>query len=408
MTERLSEENGFLRAILANPADSGLRLVYADWLEERSDPRAAFVRLGAELVALPLKDGRRAELKSRLEELGKRLGLDESWLVWLGVARTMPDGLTTPAPGLLHLPPLNGPGMRMPRTAAWASFSHDGARIYTCGDDPHIWVWNATGFRLERRIKTALPSLYGPALHPTLDHLAAGGADGTVRIWDLSSGKELLCPERHNGPASPVCFADGGKALASAGTDGTVRLTEVASGKRIGRLKRLGSDIHGLAAARTGLRLGAVHFRGVRVWDQDLQDLFRFDGLYYHGGEGQSDLALPGSGKDLWVTFRQEPGLRIWNLDRPGDPPHTADLGGPAFELAFSPDEKLVAVALYDEIVLLLAETRTEIGRWRAPHGTERWRSSVCGLSFSPDGRLLTSTDVAGGIWVWPVPYPGR
>jgi hypothetical protein len=135
--------------------------------------------------------------------------------------------------------------------------------------------------------------------------------------------------------------------------------------------------------------------------------VFRFDGLYYHGGVGQSDLAFSARGNDLWVTFRQAPHLRIWNLDGPGDVPwHTADLGGPAFELAFSLDEKLVAVALYDEIVLLLAETRTEIARWKAPDGSERQKSAVSGLSFSPDGRRLTSTDVAGGIWVWPVPYP--
>ena len=39
------EEEAFLRAIAANPADDGTRLVYADWLEERGDPRAEYIRL---------------------------------------------------------------------------------------------------------------------------------------------------------------------------------------------------------------------------------------------------------------------------------------------------------------------------------------------------------------------------
>jgi uncharacterized protein (TIGR02996 family) len=39
------EEEAFLRAIAANPVDDGTRLVYADWLEERGDPRAEYIRL---------------------------------------------------------------------------------------------------------------------------------------------------------------------------------------------------------------------------------------------------------------------------------------------------------------------------------------------------------------------------
>jgi uncharacterized protein (TIGR02996 family) len=39
------EEAAFLAAILENPQDRGLRHVYADWLEERGDPRADCLRL---------------------------------------------------------------------------------------------------------------------------------------------------------------------------------------------------------------------------------------------------------------------------------------------------------------------------------------------------------------------------
>jgi uncharacterized protein (TIGR02996 family) len=39
------EEKGFLRAIAADPADDRNRLIYADWLEERGDPRGEYIRL---------------------------------------------------------------------------------------------------------------------------------------------------------------------------------------------------------------------------------------------------------------------------------------------------------------------------------------------------------------------------
>ena len=43
------DDTAFQRAIRANPADTTLKLVYADWLQEHDDLRAEFVRLQVEL-----------------------------------------------------------------------------------------------------------------------------------------------------------------------------------------------------------------------------------------------------------------------------------------------------------------------------------------------------------------------
>src|SRR5215813_4740485 len=40
----LSDDEAFIRAILDAPGDDAPRLVYADWLDERGDPRGAFLR----------------------------------------------------------------------------------------------------------------------------------------------------------------------------------------------------------------------------------------------------------------------------------------------------------------------------------------------------------------------------
>jgi|SRR5262245_50726580 len=55
----MSEEAAFLRAILVNPLDEAPRLVYADWLDERADPKseqkATFLR---DLASLSTKRGK--------------------------------------------------------------------------------------------------------------------------------------------------------------------------------------------------------------------------------------------------------------------------------------------------------------------------------------------------------------
>lgn len=48
----MSEEQAFLSAIVANPEDQTAKLVYADWLEERGDPRAEVVRLKVQVASL--------------------------------------------------------------------------------------------------------------------------------------------------------------------------------------------------------------------------------------------------------------------------------------------------------------------------------------------------------------------
>jgi len=60
------DEAELIRAIITRPADDTVRLVCADWLEERGEgDRAAFIRVQIELARLPEGDPRRAELAER-------------------------------------------------------------------------------------------------------------------------------------------------------------------------------------------------------------------------------------------------------------------------------------------------------------------------------------------------------
>jgi uncharacterized protein (TIGR02996 family) len=74
----MSTEAGFLQAIQAAPNDIETRLVYADWLEDRGDPRAEFLRLHADLKPLPPDHPHRFPAEQELSRL--RVGLDPEWL----------------------------------------------------------------------------------------------------------------------------------------------------------------------------------------------------------------------------------------------------------------------------------------------------------------------------------------
>src|SRR5688572_20050324 len=65
----MASDDDFLRAILEDPGDDSLRLVYADWLEERGDPRGEFIRVQVELARMADDDPGRPDLEWREREL---------------------------------------------------------------------------------------------------------------------------------------------------------------------------------------------------------------------------------------------------------------------------------------------------------------------------------------------------
>jgi uncharacterized protein (TIGR02996 family) len=72
-------EEAFVSDIRANPDDDGVRLIYADWLEENGQSqRAEFIRVQIELARLADDDPRREALADRQDELLLAHG-DEWW-----------------------------------------------------------------------------------------------------------------------------------------------------------------------------------------------------------------------------------------------------------------------------------------------------------------------------------------
>src|SRR3954462_7787220 len=59
------EEAAFLDRVCADPDDDAPRLIFADWLDERGDPRGEFIRVQVALARIPPGDLRRDTLVDR-------------------------------------------------------------------------------------------------------------------------------------------------------------------------------------------------------------------------------------------------------------------------------------------------------------------------------------------------------
>lgn len=78
----MNHEQAFLQAIRDSPADDALRLIFADWLEERGDAaswaRAEFIRVQFALLDLPPEHPSRPQLEERERQL--LLANESDWL----------------------------------------------------------------------------------------------------------------------------------------------------------------------------------------------------------------------------------------------------------------------------------------------------------------------------------------
>jgi uncharacterized protein (TIGR02996 family) len=80
----MTHDDAFLLAILEDPDDDTPRLVYADWLEERGNPRGEFIRIQCQLANLPENDRKRNPLEERSVQLLQQHRSD-----WLGRLRSL-------------------------------------------------------------------------------------------------------------------------------------------------------------------------------------------------------------------------------------------------------------------------------------------------------------------------------
>jgi WD40 repeat protein len=294
------------------------------------------------------------------------------------------------------------------------AFAPDGETLaLSCGRNPVTGATPRDTIRLfdvatakERRSLPAHESyVYGIAVSPRGDLIASGGEDGTIRMWELRTGKLLRVngarhaaqsnvaireTMNHRAPfptLSPILalrFSTDGKTLTSTHANQTVCWWDVPTGKRLDSLTIPGGSTTTLTLSRDAKWLAAGSSEGgtIRLWDVAGQEVIREFG----GEEGVLCLSFSPDGK-LLAVGNTDATIRLWEAST-GKLLHRLENAGGGDGLAFSPDGRLLAAT----------GAKRTVRVWDVATGKERSRFALekaCNstLAFSPDSKRLAWGD---------------
>ncbi|MEW6498409.1 MAG: AAA-like domain-containing protein, partial [Cyanobacteriota bacterium] len=266
------------------------------------------------------------------------------------------------------------------------SFSTSGRRIITVGADGRVRIWDLSGRQIVEW-ESNRGSIWEMSFSPDRQLIATIGLDGTVGLWELP-GLELAHWNAHQGTVRCVTFSPDGRIIATVGDD-DVRLWNL-SGQQLAQWNTSQDKVvHGTFSPDGQGFATAGEDGTIRLWNLSGQQI---DQWKVDRG-GIIDVSFAPNGKQI-ATVSKSGKAKLWNLSGQ----QLVQFNYSPFlvgKVSFSPDGQHLVTAGLDSTIELWNNSGQQLAQLKGHKGLVR------SVSFRQDGQYLATGSADGTIRLW-------
>lgn len=233
------------------------------------------------------------------------------------------------------------------------SMALSGSRAVTGHSHGEVVIWDIEKAEKVASFKRNEAEVWSVTFAGSQDRVAASSHDWKVTLWDVNTPSQPLhVIDAHENSAQAVAFfaAPGRPMLASGGADKTVKLWNLASMEQVRRYRGHRDFVTDLSFSPNGRMLASAGLDGaIRLWSTSSRGLYRT--LHAHKGKVTS-LAFASDGDHL-VSAGEDGLVRIWDIRRGKAERTLMGNGGSVAAVSFTPDGQRIASAGSDGMVRL-------------------------------------------------------